>query len=102
MIELLLEDGAIEGLVIEGLGLAHVPEAAMDAVRAVRARGLPVALSTRVHTGRIVPLYANNIVLLELGCIEADNLTAQKARVLLMLAMTRTRDPIQLQTFFHR
>ena len=102
MIELLLEDGAIQGLVIEGLGLAHVPEAAMDAVRAVRAQEIPVVLSTRVHTGRIVPLYANNIVLRAMGCVEADNLTAQKARVLLMLAMTRTRDPAELQSLFNR
>ena len=102
MIELLLEDGAIQGLVIEGLGLAHVPEAAMDAVRAVRAQEIPVVLSTRVHTGRIVPLYANNIVLRAMGCVEADNLTAQKARVLLMLAMTRTRDPVELQSLFNR
>ena len=102
MIELLLEDGAIQGLVIEGLGLAHVPEAAMDAVRAVRAQEIPVVLSTRVHTGRIVPLYANNIVLRAMGCVEADNLTAQKARVLLMLAMTKTRDPVELQSLFNR
>jgi L-asparaginase len=102
MIELLLENDEIDGLVIEGLGLAHVPEAAMDAVRAVRARGVPVALSTRVHTGRIVPLYANNVALLEMGCVEADNLTAQKARILLMLAMTRTRDSEELQAYFDR
>ena len=61
-----------------------------------------MVLSTRVYTGRIVPLYAINNELLDLGCVVADNLTPQKARVLLMLALTRARDPVSLQTYFDR
>jgi L-asparaginase len=72
----------------------------MNAIRAVRARDIPVVLSTRVYTGRIVPLYENNRVLLGMGAIQADNLSPQKARVLLMTAMTRTRDPEALRAYF--
>jgi L-asparaginase len=32
----------------------------------------------------------------------ADNLSPQKARILLMLALTRTSDPARLQEFFDR
>lgn len=102
VIDALLERGELDGLVIAGLGLAHVPEAAMDAVRAVREAGIPVVLSTRVHTGRIVPLYQNNVDLLEMGAVEADNLSPQKARVLLTVALTRTRDVEELRAIFGR
>lgn len=102
VIEALLERGDLDGLVVAGLGLAHVPEAAMDALRAVRARDVPVVLSTRVYTGRIVPLYDNNVQLLEMGAIEADNLSPWKARALLTAAMTVTRDTEELRAYFSR
>lgn len=102
VIEMLLERGELDGLVIAGLGLAHVPEAAMDAVRAVRASGIPVVLSTRVFTGRIVPLYSNNVQLLETGAVEADNLSPWKARVLLIAALAHGTDPGSLGEVFAR
>ncbi len=102
LIRLLLEDGELDGLVIEGVGLGHVSTRTLEAIRDVRAQGIPVVLSTRVPTGRIVPLYATNLELLDLGCVEADNLSPQKARILLMLAMTRTLDSMELQQYFDR
>lgn len=102
LIELLLEDGALDGLVIEGVGLGHVSSKTLQAIRAVRAEGIPVVLSTRVPTGRVVPMYAVALELQDLGCVVADNLTAQKARVLLMLAITRTTDSAELQAYFER
>ena len=101
-IRLLLEDGNLDGLVVAGLGLAHVSTPTLEAIRAVRARGIPVVVSTRVLTGRIVPLYANNVDLLDIGCVQADNLSPQKARVLLMVAMTRTTNPEELRRIFDR
>jgi L-asparaginase len=101
-IELLLEDGALDGVVVAGLGLAHVSTPTLAALRRVRAAGIPVVVSSRVPTGRIVPLYANNVDLLEIGAVEADNLSPWKARVLLMVAMTRTTDPVELQAIFDR
>jgi L-asparaginase/Glu-tRNA(Gln) amidotransferase subunit D len=47
-------------------------------------------------------VYAINLELLDLGCVEADNLSPQKARILLMLAMTRTLDSMELQQYFDR
>ena len=102
LIRLLMEDEAPDGIVIAGLGLGHVTSRTLEVIREARDHGIPVVMSTRVYTGRILPLYAINNELLDLGCVVADNLSPQKARVLLMLASTRTRDPVQLQTYFDR
>lgn len=49
-----------------------------------------------------MPPYNNNVELLEMGAIQADNLRPQKARVLLMTAMLQTRDTDSLRTYFER
>jgi L-asparaginase len=102
VIRALLEQGTMEGLVVAGVGLGHVSSGSVEAIREARARGIPVVTSTRVLTGRVVPLYSNNIELLDLNVVLADNLSPQKARVLLMLAMTRTTDAAELQEYFRR
>jgi L-asparaginase len=101
-IELLLEDGGLGGVVVAGLGLAHVSSPTLRALERVRAAGIPVVVASRVPTGRIVPLYANNIDLLNVGAIQADNLSPWKARVLLMVALTRTSDTEALRAYFAR
>jgi L-asparaginase len=102
MISVLLEHGTLDGLVVEGFGLGHITSGTLDAIKEVRRRGIPVVLSTRVYTGRVVPLYARDVETQQIGCIRADNLSAQKARVLLMLALTRTHDTQELQKYFDR
>ena len=102
IISLLLQQGNLGGLVIEGFGLGHITAGTLEAIKEVRRRGIPVVLSTRVYTGRVVPLYARDVEATDLGCIRADNLSAQKARVLLMLAMTRTTTTDELQKYFDR
>jgi L-asparaginase len=101
-IELLLEDGNLDGLVVAGLGLAHVSTPTLRALERVRRAGLPVVVASRVPTGRIVPLYANNIDLLNMGAVQADNLSPWKARVLLLVAMTRTTEVEELRGLFAR
>jgi L-asparaginase len=87
---------------VAGLGLAHVSTPTLRALERVRAAGIPVVVASRVLTGRIVPLYANNIDLLNMGAVQADNLSPQKARVLLMVAMTHTTDTEELRAYFSR
>lgn len=101
-LELLLEAGEVDGVVVAGLGLAHVSSPTLEVLGRVRAAGIPVVVSSRVTTGRIVPLYANNIDLLEMGAVQADNLSPWKARVLLTVAMTHTADPDELRRYFRR
>ena len=55
-----------------------------------------IVRSNRTGSGRIVPLGAYD----ERGMIPADTLNPQKARVLLMLALTRTRDLDEIRRMF--
>jgi len=102
IVSLLVQRGDVDGLVIEGFGLGHVTAGTLEAIKEARRRGIPVVLSTRVYTGRVVPLYARDVETQQLGCIRADNLSAQKARVLLMLALARTKDSSELEKYFDR
>jgi L-asparaginase len=60
--------------------------------------GCTVVLSSRAGSGRTFPArrYA------EQGMIQADNLNPQKARILLMLALTRTSDRAEIGRLFER
>lgn len=102
LIRLLMQDDDLDGLVVEGFGVGHVTAKTLEAIKEARARGIPVVLSTRVYTGRTVPLYAIDVDTQEAGCVRADNLSAQKARILLMLALTRTTATEELQKYFDR
>jgi len=69
----------------------------------MRGRGLPVVISTRVPTGRIFSLSASkgsSLSLKQIGCVLADDLSPQKARILLMLALTKAHGPDSLQKYF--
>jgi L-asparaginase len=103
LIRSLLRAGEIDGLVIAGLGLGCVSSSMYDALQEARAKDIAVAISTRVPTGRIFSLSAMkgcSLTLKQIGCVTADNLSPQKARVLLLLALTKTRDPQSLQKYF--
>ena len=93
----------LSGIVIAANGLGHVSENMYNAIKEARDAGLPVVISTRVYTGRTIPLYGNpggGVSLHKLGCIPSDNLSPQKARVLLMLALTRTKNNDDLHEIF--
>jgi len=52
---------------------------------------------------RVFPLSAmkgSALTLKQIGCLLADNLSPQKARILLMLALTDTHAPETLQKYF--
>ncbi|ACA16762.1 Asparaginase [Methylobacterium sp. 4-46] len=77
------------GLVSAGLAPGMTPPAEADALAAAARAGVLVVQSTRAGSG-VVPLSSR---LRERGILSADNLTPQKARILLALALTLTRDP---------
>ena len=98
------EGTQLDGLVIAATGLGNISEKMYEGVKEVRERGIPVVISTRVYTGRAIPLYATKgggTSLKDLGCVFADNLSPQKARILLMLALTHTKDSAALQVYFN-
>jgi L-asparaginase len=101
----LLKEGPVAGLVIDASGAGNIAARLFAAVREARERGIAVVVTSRTHAGRVLPLYAGGgggTTLHELGCVFADNLSAQKARVLLMVALTRTREPNELRRYFGR
>ena len=67
-----------------------------DALREARRRGVLVVVSSRAGSGRVLP----RKTLREGGFVVADNLNPQKARVLAMLALTRTEDAAEVQRMF--
>ena len=76
------------GLVSAGLAPGMTPPAEADALEEAAAAGLLVVMSTRAGSG-VVPLTTR---LRSRGILSADNLTPQKARILLALALTVTHD----------
>lgn len=85
-----------KGIVSAGLAPGMVPPGEGDALAEAAAAGLPVVMSTRAGSG-IVPLTTR---LRERGILSADNLTPQKARILLALALTLTQDPSAIAGYF--
>lgn len=82
-----------EGLVIAGFPTGVGTPAMEEAIRRVAAGGIPVVMTNRGGMGRVMdrkPAEARPL-------LWGDNLTPVKARVLLMLALTVTRDPAGLQ-----
>jgi L-asparaginase len=103
LIRSLVRDGTVQGIVIAGLGLGDVTGSMLESIHDARTRGIPVVISTRVPTGRVFPLNAAKggaLALKAIGCVLADNLSPQKARILLMLALTRSHDTGDLQHYF--
>lgn len=89
LVEASLDSGA-HGVVIEALGRGNVPPAVVPGIRRWIDADRPVIVSTRSHRGRVLDTYAyegGGHQLREMGCIFADHLTGQQARIELVLAL---------------
>ena len=85
-----------EGIVSAGLAPGFVTPPEADALREAVAAGVVVVQSTRSGSGRVFPTTR----LREAGFVPGDNLTPQKARILLALALTVTRDRREIERIF--
>ena len=85
-----------DGLVLAGFGGGSFPPRAMEAAALAVEEGIPVVLASRSIAGRVVmtPRKADQ------NFIVSDNLQPQKARILLMLGLTVTKDRDALQQMF--
>ncbi|MGP7959220.1 asparaginase [Sanguibacter sp. A247] len=85
-----LADAGYDGVVLVAMGAGHVPAAAVDAV-ALTAQTMPVVLCSRTGAGpvftRTYGYEGGEVDLLERGVLPGGNLTASKARLLLMLLL---------------
>jgi L-asparaginase len=75
-------------------GLPTPPQ--IEAVDEARKQGVIIIYSTRAGSGRVL----RRATMKRDGIVAADNLNPQKARVLAMLALTRTEDPEEIQRMF--
>ena len=94
-----------KGLVIQALGWGNMNVPMFQAVKEAIGKGIPVVITTRVWTGRVLPNYGfegGGKTLQQAGAVFGDNLSPQKARILLMLALQTTADQKQLQQIFDR
>ena len=96
LIDAAVAQAKAEGLVIAGFPTGSGTPAQDEAVKRVLAKGIPVVMTNRGGMGRVIDTRPTE----KRPLIWGDNLTPQKARVLLMLALTTTRDPAQLQKIF--
>ncbi len=86
-----------DGLVLAGFGGGSFPPRPIEAAAQAAAEGIPVVLASRSPNGRVVMTPRKD----EQGFIVSDNLQPQKARILLMLALTRTRERADIQRMFN-
>ncbi len=85
-----------KGIVIGGFAPGFVSPAEADALSRAQQAGVAIVVSSRAGSGRVFGTTKKR----DLGFIEADNLTPQKARILLMLALTRTQHPADIARIF--
>jgi L-asparaginase len=85
-----------EGIVIAGFPTGAATPTMDDAIRRAAYRGIAVVMTNRGGMGRVMDKRRKEARPLIWG----DNLTPVKARILLMLALTTTRDPAALQQMF--
>jgi L-asparaginase len=86
-----------EGLIAAGLGSGGAPRSFLDALSDVVRGGVPVVVASQAGSGRTMARKAA----VERGFLFADNLLPRKARILLMLALSRTRDHLEIQRMMH-
>lgn len=88
------------GLVIAGTGNGSFNKTLLEAVQTGVKNGIVIVRSSRVVSGRVTASQVFDDE--KLGTIAANNLNPQKARILLMLALTVTKDRSKIKEMFLR
>jgi L-asparaginase len=102
ILEYLIEQDA-KGIVIEALGRGNLPPKMIPGIEKAIQRDVPVIICSRCPSGRTLDSYGyvgGGKYLTDMGCIMASSLNGQKARILLMLALTRSNKPSFLKELF--
>jgi L-asparaginase len=84
------------GLVVEGMGMGHLPPAMMPGIVRALEEGVPVVITSRSPGGAVEPVYdfeGGGRDLAERGAIFARGIPAHKARIKLMVALAADPRP---------
>lgn len=85
-----------EGLIEAGTGCGSLSQVSRDVLTEASKKGLVVVRSSRTGSGMVTPSTKDA----EPGFLTADNLNPQKARILLTLALTVTKDKNEIRRMF--
>ena len=90
----------VKGIVLAGVGDGNSTDAAVAALEKAAKKGIAVVRCSRTGSGVV----DRNVEINDdkLGFIAGMELSAQKARILLMLALTKTSDVKKLQEYFYQ
>ncbi|MCX7680893.1 MAG: asparaginase [Anaerolineae bacterium] len=91
------------GIVIEALGSGRVPPWWLPALEKARAEGVEVVIASRCPSGRVWDDYGYPgayHTLAELGCLFADGLNGQKARIKLMVVLASAGPGMDVATLW--
>jgi L-asparaginase len=91
--------GGAQGLVVAGVGDGNMTTPALDALTKAAKSGVVVVRSTRLPEG--IVLRNNEVNDDKLGLVASGELNPAKSRVLLQLALTKTKDPVRIQKMFY-
>jgi L-asparaginase len=88
-----------QGIVTAGVGNGNMPKAVMQALTRAAQKGVVVVRASRVPTGYV----GRNVEVDDdkLNFVASEELNPPKARVLLRLALMKTKDPKQVQKIFN-
>lgn len=96
-VESAVANGA-KGIVLAGMGNGNPYPSVEEALAKAAKEGVVVVRSSRVGSGSTS--VGAEVDDAKYGFVTADNLNPQKARVLLMVALTRTSEPAKIQKYF--
>ena len=85
-----------KGIVVGAMAPGYVTPMELEKLHAAREAGVTIVHSSRAGSGRVGDVPSRRAP----GTVLADNLTPQKARVLLTVALTKTDNPMELQRIF--
>jgi L-asparaginase len=86
-----------QGIIIAGEGNGLTSDTAFEGAKDAVKKGVIITRSSRVGNGIVTREKIDD----ENNFVTADSLNPQKARILTMLALTKTDDPKEIQQFFN-
>lgn len=96
MIRALIQKG-VDGIVVAGTGAGRCSPEEERALYEAKEQGIVIVMSSRVGSGRVVPIDHYK----EFDMVTADNLLAQKARILVKLSLLKSRSTADIQAIFN-
>ena len=96
-------DAGVDGIVLEALGQGNIPPQMTPGVKRALKLDVPVVIVSRCLSGVVQDVYGyegGGQQLKEWGVLFTDGLNAQKARIKLMLALSKTQNIGELRKLF--